>query len=120
MTIGVTPLVYRLEDGGYRLISYGRDGRPGGEGIDADFTNKDDWRSLPPLTVDQFVRSEDGMVMWYVLSAVATVVLCLTMGSPFRKKPWPKWAYLGAVLATCAGMTYVAFYIGLIHVKTGH
>lgn len=35
--------IYRSpgEDGGFDLISYGADGKPGGEGVDADLSNRD-------------------------------------------------------------------------------
>jgi hypothetical protein len=119
------PYQYEKTDKGFRLFSLGRDGKPGGIGLDADFdlTNT----SLPALQVTllQFLFEGEGSGRLFViaLSASACAWLMCFLLAVLPQQPsmisWPR--FLMSVLVTTVAAFFVAgCLIAIYLVGSGH
>jgi general secretion pathway protein G len=131
------PLRYSTDDADYRLVSYGRDGKPGGEGLDADLSTSDllgqeegtrGWHPLPERakpTFEQFVedRGEFGMggsgrrmfVTSIVTGGLAFLVAFLTL---WRSRNLER-MIIGLIVTTLGAVFIGALIVGM-HAPTGH
>ncbi|HEX4071518.1 MAG TPA: type II secretion system protein GspG, partial [Planctomycetaceae bacterium] len=93
------PLHYEVKGDKFTVVSYGRDGRPGGVGIDADLggpgargafilTNAPNVGPLPPPTFEQFLTTRDNeeiagssVVMWATLCGICAFGLMFATSS---------------------------------------
>jgi len=84
------PMIYKVDGKDFQVLSYGRDGQPGGEGLDADFggpnaeptyllTNMPNVGPIEPPTFEQFLSTRDkeeisgnSPVMWGAFCVVFT------------------------------------------------
>jgi general secretion pathway protein G len=105
------PFQYRAEDDTFTLLSYGRDGQPGGEGDDADL---EPGRRIEPPTIRQFTfeMSTGGIQASCILAGVCAGLVCLL---PSRSRG----GYARQVAVSSAGALFVAFILSLIH-SSGH
>jgi hypothetical protein len=67
------PLVYAVRGNRFLLVSYGRDGKPGGEGVDCDLSNVNPRPPQSRLTFRQFIEFGDPTP----LAAVSGILACL-------------------------------------------
>jgi hypothetical protein len=108
------PLHYEVEGDSYKLYSYGRDGEPGGEGLDADmYANT---RPKPP-TLHQFTFDYEtkGIQATCFLAGVCAGIIRLLQK---RKRGWG--VFLMRLGATAIGAVIAAMVIGILHIPTGH
>lgn len=123
---------YRIHGAGFTIICYGRDGKPGGAGLDADLTSDDakpsahkygiDNAPQARMTLKQFVMEKEAreMVVTAVCAGIVTLLLALRVFRPAdltRSKLLP--ALVGAV-----GVLIVTVFVGavitILHVPSGH
>jgi hypothetical protein len=113
------PFAYEVEDGEYRLFSYGRDGEPGGEGLDADLYPGG--RSWGP-TLWQYA-TYPGTFDIFVMCALAGLIafpICLLQG---REVAGEKSSLLGILWRnslTAFFAVVVAVMIGVPFLQSGH
>ena len=116
------PFRYRVDGTNCLITSYGRDGKPGGEGLDCDLNNKNlkSEESLP--TFHQFIHDmpTGGMIQSCVICGGLAFLLSFFM----IKLPKPEvLSYLETVLTlgvTLVGAIIVATIIAALHVPSGH
>ena len=123
---GDDPFYYEVKDGEYLVYSLGRDGQPGGVGLDADmYSNNRDESSLMP-TFAQFITTKDkeeivgsNVFMWAgtscMLSLVFLVAAFVRERDSYTRAGRIK--MLGITLL-CSGV--VAFFLIQLHFRSGH
>ena len=124
------PIQYQLRDNGtYELFSWGRDGRPGGTGFDADlYHDKREGRSARPTLVDFYFNSESENVRanGFVIAALAAagvtaVTVFQTLGMNNRNGTN---LGSGVTFASVAVVVVLAIIVGVIlmplHIPNGH
>lgn len=118
------PLVYSQEGADYTVRSYGRDGKPGGAGLDRDLltpTSNIDWFAVGP-TLYQYVfeMGTEGVIASFAVSGALAFVLTLALVKP------PKLTALGILsaavkIALTAGVALItAAIMAFSHVPVGH
>jgi Type II secretion system (T2SS), protein G len=111
------PYPYRVEGNGYELFSLGRDGRPGGEGLDADIYPKSVGRprEMPTLRQFAFELETKGVMVLCALAGACSAIVCVL---PFPKRSRAE--RLGRIVATIVGTFIAAVVMSLAHVPSGH
>jgi general secretion pathway protein G len=74
------PFVYTIDGTNWQITSYGRDGRPGGEGLDSDLTDRNPWPKSSSPTLHQFaleLPSATGIIMTCLVSGILSALLTL-------------------------------------------
>jgi hypothetical protein len=69
------PFVFQKLGDHFVLTSYGKDGKPGGEGWDADITASMNHREVPPVTFAQYLSTG---VYWGDCLTVSIILACIT------------------------------------------
>ena len=102
-------------------ISPLRDGKPGGEGLDADLDGTEE-RDSPQLTpsLRQFVR-ECPEPMWFscIATGVLTFVLCVG-NTRSRERPLTMLRFVGNTVAALLVCLFLGQILVLLHVPNGH
>jgi len=116
------PLALTNEGTNCVIISYGRDGKSGGKGIDYDLTseNRNPKESVP--TFDQFFYNKEmqGMIISsYICGGLAALLSLLTVRVPNLTKRGLMILAL-SLCATLIGTLFVATMITALHVPSGH
>lgn len=119
------PYHYRVEGDGYSLCSYGRDGLPGGAGLDADIYPRAGSQPIQPPTLWQFafeMPTEGIMASCLLAGILAGLVWFLTLQKPAEVgKTWPRFlAAVGAMTITFLVCSFIALCIGALHLPSGH
>ena len=115
----------RLEAQGksYDIIDYGRDGVPGGQGLDADVSlrhpqNADETLSLREQMGDPYYSETFRPAIWAGL--LCSVLSILTVRFPKTLK-WDRWAvFLFSLLCLSFFSTWFAAIIGSLHAPSSH
>jgi general secretion pathway protein G len=115
------PFIYTVNGTSWTVLSYGRDGRPGGKGADADLTN---WKPEPEESkvfpafyefVFQLKPTRTATTGTIVCGVLAALVSFFTVHIPkFTRRGLLSVAF--RVLATIVGATIIAFMIGGLEV----
>jgi len=112
------PFLYWSDGTNYLITSYGRDGKPGGVGLDSDLTNRDRQPpgSLP--TFPQFVRDcpSGGILSTCVICGILTF-LC---GLFTIREPTGVMNMAFKIVTTLAIALLVASFMAILHIPTGH
>jgi hypothetical protein len=117
------PYLFTTDGTNCLITSLGRDGKPGGRGLDCDMTNKDRTPKEAFPTFHQFLFEMPrfrGMIMICLLCGGLAGLLC------FSKARIPELTLPGLVLAgfrlgaTIVGAFIVAFIISCLHIPSGH
>jgi general secretion pathway protein G len=116
------PLIYKVHKDNFTLMSYGRDGKPGGIGLDCDLSSanpKPATAALPFLQVI-FHPLARGMVWTSVISGVLTFLLIFSVVTPIdlSQQRWRELAF--KLLFTLIATYFVAVFITMLHVPSGH
>jgi hypothetical protein len=116
------PLHYDVNGDSYDLYSLGRDGQPGGSGVDADLhADRVDWWT-EGLTFWQFATASgtDGIKFVCILAGIVAFPLCLlgVRKSALERAPATKVLLRYAVTAIFA--VFMAVVISFLHLPSGH
>jgi general secretion pathway protein G len=116
------PLIYEVHKDGYTLMSYGRDGKPGGVGLDCDLSSagpRPATAALPFLQV-MFHPMAQRMVWTSIVSGIFAFLLIFDMVTPvdLSQRRWVELTFkiLMMLIAACI----VAVAITMLHVPSGH
>ena len=73
------PFLYSTDGGGFLLSSYGRDGKPGGIGLDCDLSTRDPWLKESHATLAQFLFElpSEGIIWACAASGILVFFVCL-------------------------------------------
>lgn len=113
------PLEYRLNGEQYALLSLGGDGRPGGNGIDADIRAGE--RLQPPMpSLRQFTFEMDsgGIRLTSIVAGACTAVMCWRLMRQTAHYPWL--LQLAACGVTLVFAWFVAMFVAVLHIPSGH
>jgi general secretion pathway protein G len=116
------PLVFSIEGTNTIIISYGRDGKPGGVGVDCDLTTKNPKPKEAIPTLGQFWENErlHGMILTALAcGALAALLSFVTVRVPNFTPRGLMVAGL-SLSATFVGAVIVAGIITILHIPTGH
>jgi hypothetical protein len=110
------PYQYRVEGDTFALSSFGKDGQPGGEGLNADIHPTSTGRPLELPTFRQFAFElpTEGVQVTCLLAGVCAGLICL------RSSRHSGVGFLALVGATALGAVLVAVVISALHVPSGH
>lgn len=124
------PYQYQARGKGYALTTLGRDGKPGGVGLNADLvitelTANDEGfsairrSSLGSPTLSQFAFGSQAAGVWLTssLAGVFAVVACLVSIKPWSTVARPSWFRLSATLVFCV---FVGVVMSVFHVPSHH
>lgn len=114
------PLVYSTDGEHFRLISYGRDGKPGGRGSDADLTYDapDPPEGMPTIKQFLFELCTPGMFRTGVFAGLLAAVLCIVITRPVATRSWM--ATVLSLVATVASTAIIGAILAALHVPSGH
>jgi len=116
------PLVFSNAGMTCLIISYGRDGKPGGKGIDCDLTSKNPYPKESVPTFGQFYDNKEmgGMIFSSFFSgALAAFLSFLTVRIPNLNRRGVM-ILVSSLGATLIGTVFVASMITAVHVPSGH
>jgi len=141
------PLNYWTDGTGYRITSYGRDGKPGGVGLDYDLSTDDLPKKGQDTTPPEFPRqaiptfgqfaTDEGIPTPHVpsftsgsgrmmfLGSILSGAVAFFLGFLTTRRALPtrrgRWGLAGRLLVTTAGTLFVATsYIVPLHLASGH
>jgi len=103
------PYVYRLTKNGYTLMSYGRDGKPGGVGLDSDISMNNANSEMPFMQVMTSLWAGE-MIEASVFGGLLTFFLTFFLIRPKDINP-KRW---GCLLAKLVPTLFVLFYLTLL------
>ncbi len=116
------PFIYFNDGTNYLITSYGRDGKPGGEGLDCDLTNKkpNPTESFPTLSQFIFDMPTSGIIQTCVFcGGLAFSLSFITVRKP--KFTGVELITLGMQLgATVIGALIIATTMAALHIPSGH
>lgn len=116
------PFIFTNEGMNCLIISFGRDGKPGGNGIDYDLTSSDLHPKESSPTLAQFFDNKEceGMIHWsFICGGLAALLSLLTVRVPNLTKRGLMILAL-SLCATLIGTLFVATMITALHVPSGH
>jgi hypothetical protein len=114
-------LVVSIDGTNLLATSYGRDGKPGGEGLDCDLTSLNPKPAGSLLTFKQFLseRLARGMVITCFVCGGLTFLLSLvTVKLPASRTGWT--AAILKIGVTIIAAAFVASMIAALHIPSGH
>ncbi|MBY0457808.1 MAG: type II secretion system protein GspG [Gemmataceae bacterium] len=111
------PFRYQVEGEDFTLCSFGRDGRPGGDGLDADIYPTSAGRPFQPPTLRQFTFDLPTVAVQETCFAagVCAALVCLL---PSRNRRGV--GFFARVGVTAVGAVLVAVVLSALHVPSGH
>lgn len=122
------PFQYSVGDNGFTLKSLGRDGKPGGVGLDADLYHDDRNHEETLATFRQFFTESDTAEVdrgpSIILSLLAAVVVALTLFSNLvkedRQEPFSLRYMLLAAGFVVIGAVAIGLFLLPLHIPSGH
>lgn len=114
------PVQYAVEGDRFILYSFGRDGRPGGEGSDADVYPRSAGRPLGRPTLRQFAFDlpTEGIRTTCLAAGVIAALTCFRASS--TPAPWGGREIVPRFAATAVGSILVAIWLSALHIPNGH
>lgn len=108
------PYQYRVNGDKYELYSLGKDGQPGGEGLDADLYAGN--QPAPP-TFSQFMFDlpTGGVLAACIISGVCAGLICL-----LQRRDLNRGSFFLLLVATVIGAILLAVVISALHIPSGH
>jgi general secretion pathway protein G len=115
------PFRYSVDGGKYLVVSYGRDGKPGGRGLDCDLTSADPDppRALPTFSQFLFDLPTGGVVWTSVFSGVVVFLLAFFTIKKDLYAGMPHTIVIKLVVMAIAAVLFASF-ISVLHIPTGH
>lgn len=116
------PFVYVIEGDRYMITSLGRDGKPGGIGLDSDLSTTDLPIKEASPTFGQFIRLPlaRGALVTCLACGVLTFVVSLTVVKPSELRGRGLAALAVKLIATCIGAILVASFLAMFHIPNHH
>ena len=116
------PFVYTTNGNDFTVMSYGRDGKPGGVGLDCDLTHA---APRPPssfMTFTQFLfeRPTGRIVGTCVASPLLAFILCWRLAEPAQTTKQSVFDLCKRVVAVIIGAVIVGLILAVFHLPTGH
>jgi hypothetical protein len=115
-------LHYELTGEGYKLYSLGRDGQPGGRGMDADlYAGRRDPEN-ESLTLRQFAEQDgtEGIALTCIAAGVLAFPICWLAASADSRKYYSMINVLARLAATALFAVMAAVAICILHIPSGH
>ncbi len=112
------PFIYLREESGFEVLSFGRDGQPGGVGLDADLSTSDLKGRAPLPTLGQFLFElpTGTIVSWCLATGALGAILTFYL----VRSPRVSWSLMGKIGATVLAAGVVAGWMMFLHIPTGH
>ncbi len=116
------PFLYSVQGTSYTLTSLGRDGKPGGVGIDCDLTHHDPNPPEAFPTLYQFIREfqSQGIVVTCLVAGFLAGVVTWLLAKPSRWTRENAVALVVGLVATVIGSVIVGALLAHLHIPTGH
>jgi hypothetical protein len=117
------PFVFETNGMRCLVISYGRDGKPGGEGLDCDLTTENPWHKESGLTFRQFVETKRSSgIKWscVVCGFLMFALTFITARKPEMSNRTDVFTLVTLLVVTFIGAMVVGSIITALHVPTGH
>jgi len=116
------PFRYLLQGDRYRITSYGRDGKPGGVGLDCDLSNLNPKppESVPTFTQLLFHPLSHLMVVTSFVSGALAFLLTLSVVRPQDLSRQSVAGLAFKLAITFVGAAFAAMLITMLHVPSGH
>lgn len=123
------PIQYSISEGEFALFSFGRDGKPGGVGLDADlyFDGRNRDKTRPTFeqfyfTDDEAEVANDGFVTTGIMTGilVAVTVLVSLQGQKATTLPLVIWQQFTAITAIVVLALVFGLYMLVVHIPNGH
>jgi hypothetical protein len=116
------PFVYTVSGNSYRVVSYGRDGKPGGVGLDADVSNVEPRPSRSRLTLQQFLEMREihGAIWAAGVAGILACLIALLTVRPADVTRRGALSLIAKVAATVIATVFVGAFIAMLHFPTGH
>ena len=121
----INPFQYTAEGNSYTLLSFGADGKRGGDGLDQDTDVRDLPRNdqgyvpLPFPTLRQFTFEcrTGGVRLACALGGVCAFIACFVAWKPLRTGPVRAAIVLSLTLTACL---VTAVFMSILHIPNGH
>lgn len=116
------PYQYTKTENGYSLISLGRDGKPGGVGLDADIDSEQEHILVEP-TLSQFLFEAAGgqtLLNVALLASLFAGLACYIASGPRGGHPASVVALLSSVAVTTVGAILVSLFLVTIYLAGNH
>ncbi len=118
------PHRYSVDGAKYLVVSYGRDGKPGGLGLDCDLTNENPTppESLPTFSQFLFDLPTGRLVATSVLSGVVVFLLAFSTIKKdlFAAMPGGAVSIAIKLAVTVVAALVAASFVSVLHIPTGH
>lgn len=116
------PFLYSVEDTGYVVTSLGRDGRPGGIGLDCDLSNLREWPKEAGPTIGQVLvhPSMRSIVLACLECGVLAFLLSLATVDPSTIQSQGVLPLAMKLGLTILGALFVAYFLSLVQIANYH
>ena len=116
------PLIYQRDGNTFVVTSLGRDGKPGGMGLDCDISTSAPWPPDAHPTLEQFLfeMPTAGMIWSSAFSGLLATILTLVVLRTPRQGASGKVIIAGKMVFTIIGAAVVAFILTMLHIPSGH
>jgi general secretion pathway protein G len=113
------PYQYVRTDSGFRLFSFGPDGKPGGVGLDADIESTPHGATRVIPTLKQFlfeIPERKGLLVIALLTSLCAAVACFVADGPVEKDQGAGTSVLVSIVQTTFGAILVAIALIVVHI----
>jgi len=116
------PFAYSTDGTNYTVTSFGRDGKPGGIGLDCDITSADPYSRDAVPSFSQFLADcpTHGIVNTCIVTGMLTFALCWFLAKPPQLSREKLLLLAVKILVTIVGSIIVATILSVFHIPTGH
>jgi len=117
------PYQYGKTADGYRLLSLGRDGKPGGVGLDADIDSEQGDDILIEPTLSQFLFEAKGGRTLFNVAIVASLfagLACYLASGTKDGHPAAVGNVLGSIVISTISATVVSLFLVMIYLSVNH
>ena len=116
------PFLYLVDGEDYSVLSYGRDGKPGGTGLDSDLASDDPWRSGTDATLAQFLieMPTEGIIGACVVSGGIAFLVCLLTVKRTDFADGNALRTAVKLILTTIGALAASAVMSALHIPTGH
>jgi type II secretory pathway pseudopilin PulG len=116
------PFVYSVDGTNYTIVSYGRDGKPGGAGPDCDLSNVAPSSKGVYPTFAQFIFNPlaTGILFTCFLCGIAAFWLTMSAVNPTALHGWALAPVIAKLVATILGTLGAAFFMSVFHIPNYH